>query len=57
MTAMRVDQLIDGLLMLFPAAAHAWIAWQDRAAPGVTTPRCLPHPGVLVGPSFALDAV
>jgi len=57
MTAMRVDQLIEGLLMLFPAAAHAWIAWQDRAAPGVTTPRCLPHPGVLVGPSFALDAV
>ena len=57
MTAMRVDQLIDGLLMLLPAAAHAWIAWQDRGAAGVTTARWLPHPGVLVGASFALEAV
>jgi signal transduction histidine kinase len=54
MTAMRVDQLIDGLLMLFPAAAQAWIAWQDRGAPGVAGARRLPHPGVLVGLSYAL---
>ena len=50
---MTPDQLIDGLLMLLPAAAQAAIAWQDRGSRA----RWLPHPAALAALSFALGAL
>src|SRR5262249_47093596 len=50
--SMSADQVIDGLLMLLPAAAQACVAWQDRGRTGR-----LPHPGVLLGLSWALAAL
>src|SRR5262245_34589642 len=49
---MSADQVIDGLLMLLPAAAQACVAWQDRGRTGR-----VPHPGVLLGLSWALAAL
>jgi hypothetical protein len=56
---MTADQVIDGLLMLLPAAAQACIAWQDRHAPAMARSRWLriAHPGVLFALSFVLAAV
>jgi signal transduction histidine kinase len=56
---MMPDQVIDGLLMLLPAAAHATIAWQDRGEPATTRSRWRPiaHPGTLFALSFVLAAL
>src|SRR5262249_39674808 len=52
-SGMPSDQLVDVLLMLFAAAAHAGIAWQDRGSKA----RWVPHPGVLAMLSLALAAL
>lgn len=50
---MTADQLVDVLLTLLAAAAHAGIAWQDRGSKA----RWVPHPGVLAMLSLALAAL
>ena len=62
MNAVSMSHLVDGVLVLLPAAAQAGIAWQQRAALRAAFPdgrlaRRLPHPAVLVSASYALAAV